>query len=208
MLLRCLVLLISFIAPAWSQSAIDGVQNRYNRLRTLTVQFEESVSYGGRTRRHEAGVLYLQRPGRMRWDYTQPPGKLFLADGNMFYLYSPNSNQVQRIKPRDAADFRAPLAFLLGNLDMRKEFGRLVTRPEPSGTIIESYPRTDNEAYQQVVFTVDPATYAIRRVVITGQDGSITEFSFSREEVNPPLERGLFQFQAPPGAEILETAER
>jgi outer membrane lipoprotein carrier protein len=203
------LILLASTAPAWCQSAIEGVENRYNRLKTLKVEFEESVSYGGRPRRQERGILYLQRPGRMRWDYTAPPGKLFLADGKMFYLYNPNSNQVQQIKPREAADFRAPLAFLLGNLDLRKEFGpRILLRTTSEGLEMTCQPRSEDEAFSQVVFTLDPQTYSIRRIVIAGADGSTTEFRFRGEELNPRLESRLFVFQAPPGAEILEAGAR
>ena len=190
--------------PAWPQSPIDGVQDRYNHLRTLKVSFEEAVSFNGRAQRQEKGTLYLQRPGRMRWDYTDPAGKLFLADGKMFYLYSPNSNQVQRIKPRETNDFRAPLAFLLGELDLRKEFDRILIRPAADGLEMVAQPKSANEAFSQVTFTLDPKSYSIRRVVITGQDGGATEFRFYGEEVNPRLEARLFQFHAPPGAEILD----
>ena len=30
--------------------------------------------------------LTLRKPGRMRWDYQQPPGKLFVSDGKTVYL--------------------------------------------------------------------------------------------------------------------------
>jgi outer membrane lipoprotein carrier protein len=199
-----LALALLLAAPA---SVTQAVEERYNRLRTLKVQFEERVSYGGRTRREERGTLYLLRPGKMRWEYTQPAGKLFVADGRMFYLYSPHSNQVQRIKPREAADWRAPLAFLLGRLEFAREFGSILTRPAAGGSIeLVARARSERDPFTDVTFLVAARTFEIRRVAISGQDGLVTEFAFSGETVNLPLEARLFRFEPPPGAEVVEGA--
>ena len=76
----------------------------------------------GRPRKSESGELTLRKPGRMRWDYTAPAGKLFLSDGKQVYLYTPDSNRVERMPLKESDDMRAPLAFLLGKLDFAKEF--------------------------------------------------------------------------------------
>lgn len=196
------ILCVSWTAAA--QPVTRAIEDHYNRLRTLQVQFEEKVSYGGRLRREERGTLYLLRPGRMRWEYTTPAGKLFVADGKMFYLYSPHSNQVQRIKPKEAADWRAPLAFLLGRLDFSKEFGPVTTRATNDGIELVAPPRSDREPFTQVVFHIAPKTFEIRRILVTGHDGMVTEFGFGAEQANPPLPAKLFRFEPPPGAEVVE----
>lgn len=201
----CVLFLAAGISAA--QSPTRAVEERYNRLRSLKAEFEERVLYSGRVRQEERGTLYLLRPGKMRWEYTQPAGKLFVADGKMFYLYSPNSNQVRRIKPRDAADWRAPLAFLLGRLDFSKEFGPITIRQ--AGDLIElvAQPRSDRDPFSDVVFHVAPRTYEIRRIRVTGRDGVATEFVFRGEQVNPALDTRLFRFAAPPGAEVLDAEQ-
>jgi outer membrane lipoprotein carrier protein len=199
-LTSCLALAASTAA---AQSITRAVEDRYNRLRSLKVQFEERVSYGGRTRRAEQGVLYLLRPGRMRWEYTEPAGKLFVADGKMFHLYSPHSNQVQRLRPRDAADWRAPLAFLLGRLDFSKEFGPITIRPGEERIELIARPRSERDPFTQVLFHVDPKTREIRQVQVTGRDNMVTEFVFRNETTNPPLDAQMFRFEPPAGAEIV-----
>ncbi len=196
---------------AWPQAAAlhevpRAVEKRYNSVRSLTADFEESVSYGGRNRRTESGTLYLLRPRKMRWEYARPAGKLFVSDGKMFYLFSPNSNTVQKIAPRQAQDLRAPLAFLLGRLDFAKEFGKLTLRATTEGVEVTADARSDEEVFARVLFTIAPRTHQIRRIVVSGQDGLLTEFVFSGEVVNPRLDAGLFRFAAPPGAEVVEGA--
>ncbi len=93
---------------------LAGVENRYNKPRTMSFTFEQTYSGGGRMTRSERGELYLQKPGRMRWKYTDPAGKLFVTDGKFAYYYSPSTNQVDKAKPKETDDMRAPLARLGG----------------------------------------------------------------------------------------------
>ena len=91
---------------------LKNVENRYNRAQTLQVLFNESYTGAGQPRRSEAGRLTLRKPGRMRWDYTSPLGKLFVSDGKFLWLYTPANNRVERMRLKEAEDMRAPLAFL------------------------------------------------------------------------------------------------
>ncbi|HEY6987982.1 MAG TPA: outer membrane lipoprotein carrier protein LolA, partial [Bryobacteraceae bacterium] len=109
-------------AGTTANDLIRQVQDRYNKARTLAVHFEESYSIQGHPRPAEAGDLVLKKQGKMRWDYTRPKGKLFISDGKEVYLYTAEENRVEKVPLKDTEDMRAPLAFLLGRLDMKKEF--------------------------------------------------------------------------------------
>ena len=83
----CLVLLVvsvsslSLKAQSDLHALADAVDARYNHLHTLEAQFSETYSGSGVTRT-ESGTLLLKKPGRMRWDYTEPRPKMFLTDGS------------------------------------------------------------------------------------------------------------------------------
>ncbi len=77
---------------------LKGVEARYNRAKTLQVLFTEEYTPPGHSRRTESGTLLLRKPGRMRWNYSQPAGKLFLSDGKMLWLYTPAENRVEKMK--------------------------------------------------------------------------------------------------------------
>ena len=72
----------------------------------------------------------------MRWDYSQPKGKLFISDGKFMWLYTPAGHghpRAEKMKLQESDDMRAPLAFLLGKLNFEKEFRNLQARPEGAG---------------------------------------------------------------------------
>ncbi len=207
--LRLLCLLPLSLAAATADLAplLKAVEARYNHAQTLQVVFHEAYTGTGQPRRTESGTLLLRKPGRMRWDYTSPQGKLFISDGKYLWLYTPSDKQVERMSLKETEDMRAPLAFLLGKLHFDKEFRNIQSKSQPDGsTLITAQPKTDNLPYSQVEFVVGADTQ-IRRVQVTGFDQSVLEFNFEQEKLNPPLEAKLFQFRMPPGAALVENSQ-
>src|SRR5262249_13187197 len=66
---------------------IDGLQNKYARMQGLAADFTQFYAGAdGRTAR-ESGRLKLKRPGKARWEYTDPERKLFISDGKNIFFY-------------------------------------------------------------------------------------------------------------------------
>lgn len=202
-----LILVAAVLAAAAdspTQRLLKAVESRYNRAQTLQVKFAETYSGMGRGARTEAGILYLRKPGRMRWEYTQPAGKLFVSDGKEVYLYLPGQNRVDKMSLKATEDMRAPLAFLLGKLNFGKEFQNIQARTETDGSVVTAEPKSQSLPYSEVQFLVAP-TLEIRKLHIVGQDQSILDFAFEDEKLNLALANSIFQFQPPHGAEIVES---
>lgn len=193
----------AFAGDAPLDGLLKQVEARYNHAKTLQILFQEQYIRPGQIRRVESGVLLLRKPGRMRWDYTEPKGKEFLSDGKFLYLYTPESNRAEKTKMQETADMRAPLAFLLGKLNFPKEFRNIHGKPDGAGVRIDAEPKTDNLPYSHVEFVVTPDA-RIREVKVTAYDKSILDFTFDQEKMDPPLEAKLFQFQLPAGAQLVE----
>ena len=181
---------------------LNGVQTRYNRAKTLKVVFHESYTASGHPRQTESGDLTLRKPGRMRWDYSTPVGKLFLSDGKDVYLYTPEAHRVERMKLKESDDMRAPLAFLLGKLDFQKEFRDFIVSPQSPFWKIAAKAKNDKLPYEHIEMLI-ATDYSIQRLIITGQDKSLLDFQFEKEQVNPAVNDALFKFQMPPGATLV-----
>ncbi len=182
--------------------ACRGVERRYNGARSLSAHFDQKYHAPGRLPRAESGELVLRKPARMRWDYASPVGKTFVSDGKSIWFYSPTEKKVERSPLKASDDLRAPLAFLLGKLDFHREFGDLTLQPNGSDVVIAALPKTGRLPYRRVDFTVSPDNQ-IRRVVVTGQDQSVMDFSFSNEKLNGPVAESAFRFVAPPGIPVV-----
>ena len=189
-------------ADANLDRVLKGVEQRYNRAKTLKVLFNETYSVQGHPRKSESGDLTLRKPGRMRWQYDSPPGKLFLSDGKDVYLYSPEANRVERMRLKESEDMRAPLAFLLGKLDFAKEFRDFALKPIGDNMQITAHAKTDKLPYEYILMLVSP-DFSIHKLVVTGQDKSILIFNFDQERLNPVVDDAQFKFKMPPGATLV-----
>lgn len=185
---------------------ISRVENRYNSARTLKVDFSEQYSIQGRSRPAEQGTLTLRKQGKMRWDYTHPAGKLFISDGKTVFLYTAGDNRVEKVSLKDTADMRAPLAFLLGRLDLKKEFRDFRAESQGGGTLLTADAKDDRAPYERVEMLVKPDG-AISDLRVAGRDGSLLEYRFSDEVLNPQVPESAFHFEIPPGAEVVNAIE-
>lgn len=198
----CLAVLPLQAADPNVTALLKGIEQRYNRAQTLQVQFSESYTVQGRPRKGESGELTLRKPGRMRWDYTNPAGKLFVSDGKDVYLYTPESNRVEKSKLKASDDMRAPMAFLLGKLDFAKDFRDFEVKQEGANYLVVARAKTDKLPYDKVQMLVTP-DHEIQRLVIDGQDQSILTFQFAEEKLNPAVDDAQFKFLMPPGASMV-----
>ncbi len=189
-------------AEADLSALLRGVEQHYNRAKTLQVHFVESYSVQGRARKSESGELTLRKPGRMRWDYSAPSGKLFVSDGKDVYLYTPEAHRVEKTKLKASDDMRTPLAFLLGKLDFAKDFRDFEVKPEGANFLITAKARNDKLPYEKIQMLVTP-DYQIQRLVIDGQDLSLLTFQLDGEKLNPPVDDAVFKFQMPAGATLV-----
>jgi outer membrane lipoprotein carrier protein len=188
--------------PANLSSILKGIEDHYNHAKTLEVHFVESYSVQGRARKSESGDLTLRKPGRMRWDYSSPPGKLFVSDGKDVYLYTPDAHRVEKTQLKASDDMRAPLAFLLGKLDFEKDFRDFELKPDGANSVITAKAKSDKLPYNQIEMLVTPAG-EIQRLVVNGQDQSVLTFEFAGEKLNPPVNDAVFKFQMPAGATLV-----
>ena len=206
-----LVCLLALPPIAFADAGLDrtlkGVEDHYNRAKTLQVLFTEEYTAEGRSRRPESGLLVLRKPGRMRWDYTTPAGKLFISNGKTVYLYSPDAHRVERAPLKASEDMRAPLAFLLGKLDFSREFKDFQMTAEGADMTVTAFANSDKLPYGKVEMLVSPG-FEIHRLVVTGTDQSVLTFTFAGEKVNPKVDDAIFRFHMPAGATLADAEDQ
>ncbi len=191
-------------APSATDRVIAEVQSRYNAARTLQVDFVESYSLLGHPRPPESGTLTLRKQGKMRWDYSRPRGKLFVSDGRTVYLYTAADNRVEKVALKDTEDMRAPLAFLLGRLDLKKEFINFQLKTAQGGSWLIAEAKNERAPYRSIEMLVD-GEGSIKTLKVLGRDESELTYGFTDERINPPVSEEAFRFSIPPGAEVVDS---
>ena len=192
-------------SPSAKDSAHDlaqRVDRHYNQLHSLKAGFTESYEGLG-IKRSESGTLLLLKPGRMKWDYSSPAGKLFLLDGKYAWFYSRGDSQVQRIPARELDDLRSPLRFLLGHTEIEKEMNSLSPASAPNGGFtLTGQPKGQEKRVARLTLTVT-ADGVITAIEVEEADGALTRFTFTGEIDNTPIPPETFRFTAPAGIPVV-----
>ena len=190
-----------------AHAVAQAVDERYNHLHTLQADFTE-IYRGAGMERTESGTLWLKKPGKMRWEYRSPKGKLFLSDGKDAWFYVPGERQVRRTAVKKLDDLRSPLAFLLGKTKLEKELQALSVAPDVAplaagNVVLRGVPKSLADRVNQVLLEITPEQW-IGRIIIEEVDGSVTEYRFSNQKENVAVPDGQFQFAVPDGVEVID----
>lgn len=184
------------------------VDTHYNHLHSLETRYTERYQGMGMDRT-ETGTLTLLKPGRMRWAYDSPLGKVFILDGTNAISYTPGDTEATRFPEKRLDDLRSPLRFLLGHTELEKELTglsvTLVNLNGQTGYTLWGTPVGMEQRVRSLAVTVD-AQGVIRALRIEEMDGAITTFTFSEMHENVPLNDGDFQFIPPPGVVVIDGA--
>lgn len=205
--MKKLVLLLALTFPAAAQTPSAAalakrVDAHYNHLQSLTARFTERYRGMGLDRT-ESGTLTLRKPGRMRWAYNAPSGKLFVLDGKFAISYTPGDAQAQRTPAKQLDDLRSPLRFLLGHTELAKELGNLTLTLVDGGYTLSGTPRGMQQSVQSIALTVDNAGQ-IHAMRIEQADGAITSFAFADIRENVPTADADFTFTPPSGVTVID----
>jgi outer membrane lipoprotein carrier protein len=188
-------------AQAPSDAILHVVDEHYNQLASLRTRYVEHYAGMGMTRT-ESGTLLLKKPGRMRWMYDQPAGKVFVLDGKFAWFYTPGDAQAQRIPAKQMDDLRTPLRFLLGHTELKKELDGISVAPDSGGFHITGVPKGMQNRIKELSLRVT-ASGSITAMRLEELDGAVTEFTFSDGQENVPVKDSDFVFVAPPGVTII-----
>ncbi len=184
-----------------SDALIRKVDDHYNHLKSLRAHYTEHYAGMGMDRT-ESGTLLLKKPGRMRWNYDKPVGKVFVLDGKYAWFYTPGDAQAQRIPAKQLDDLRSPLRFLLGHTQLKKELDQLTVPPEGAGFKISGVPKGMEQRVKLLTLGVTSAG-TIERMRLEEIGGAITEFTFTGIEENVPVKNEDFVFRPPAGVNVV-----
>jgi outer membrane lipoprotein carrier protein len=196
----------------------------YHSSKTLRASFLERYFDNGKEVRSEAGVAYFARPGKMRWEYASPEVNLYVVDGKWAWFYVPEDHTVTRIRAKESADARTPLALLAGEMKVSRVCKSVEAdsgaRPSnPLGVVLRCTLRGSSDgsgtrragresdgpsAGSYALFELNPANGELLRVVVVAPGGVQIEFRFANWEFNPRVEDAKFHFQAPKGVAIVD----
>lgn len=192
-----------------AQVVAARVQTFYDQTRSVEARFEQHYWNRVYARTQSSrGRLLIQRPGRVRFNYDQPRGKVVVSTPSGFVFYEPNEDGSPGQYLRGTSDAASSaLGFLSGTARLDRDFRLSLRAPaagQPANTdALELRPRRSDPNFRRIVLYVDsrPETAGVvRRVAIEDPDGNWNRFDFSGFEFNRELSAATFDYTPPEGA--------
>jgi len=180
------------------QRWLDGTEDLQGSFRQALL----SGAFG--TGIEERGRVWVQRPGRMRWDYLDPEQKIAILDGDKTWLYVREEEQLilgsldehGSLLPTLIAAERPVLELFEADLVVSS-----VGEDEPYR--LELKPRSGAEAFESITVTLRPPEFAIESAEVLDAAGNRMLYRFSKLRRNEGVPDELFHFEAPGGTTIL-----
>lgn len=170
-------------------------------LRTLRAAFhQEMIDSTGAVREVAGGTLAVQKPGRFRWEYRQPSPQLLVSDGRTLWLYDEELEQVTVRKAGETLG-ATPAALLSGRDRATDAFLAADAEPRDGLEWVSLTPRHGDTDFREV--RLGFAGKELRRMELDDRLGQTTRIEFSDVVLNPTLAPGLFDFEPPPGVDVV-----
>jgi outer membrane lipoprotein carrier protein len=184
---------------------VAGLQQWLDGTRDLEGRFAQQLVSGALgAGEEESGWLYIQRPGRMRWDYLDPERKVALVDGDRTWLYLEEEEQLLLGRLDEQGDLLPRL--LAGEGRVTEDFEvSLLKAPDKPGSgpyRLRLVPRGVDPGFEHVVLVLRPPRFAIEAAEVLDAAGNRIVYRFSDLRRNRGLSAGLFQLDPPEGTLI------
>lgn len=155
----------------------------------------------------ERGTVYLLRPGRMRFEYAIPPGKLAIADGQRTWLYLPEERQALVAPAGGRAAVSGMGILLQERIDLVRQFTAAWEEGGAAGgqRWLELTPRSTRAEYRRLLVRADD-DHMIRELAALDPLGGRITYRFSRLRRVERLDPNLFRFVPPRGVFVQQAA--
>jgi outer membrane lipoprotein carrier protein len=200
-------------------AVVTLVQTFYDQTTTLQADFEQ-IRYTRLYDRYDRakGKVVFKKPGKMRWDYAEPNGQVFVSNGKKLLIYQPPEEGEKRgqLIERALDDDQLPSAFsfLTGSGNLEKDFEVRILEHDnekfQNGYVLQLVPRKPTPNYEQLVFYVrtlnDGAKKAgiVQRVLIIDSAGNRNRFDFAKIKFNREVAEKRFNYKPPKGTERVQ----
>jgi outer membrane lipoprotein carrier protein len=195
------ILCPALMGAASSATPAAELEKYLNGLASWTADFEQTIDDGhGNVLRSAAGRLYLQKPGKFRWDYSQPSEQLVLADGKQIWFYDKDLAQAN-VRDMDTSLASTPASLLSGSGSVSTQFDVTAMPPSAGLQWFQLVPKHADTDFQLVRIGFDKGE--LRSMFLADKLNQITQLTFSHSKRNLPLAPDLFSFVPPPGVDVI-----
>ncbi len=196
-----ILFLITFSLPTFGSDAIQRLDKFFAEVKSFNGSFIQTVfDEQGEVVQNAAGDVALNKPGRFRWQYTQPYPQLILADGEYLWIYDEELLQASA-KPIDEALGNAPIMLLTDIRPLNQDFEITEATTRDGLNWVELIPLVQDTEFHRIQIGFDENS--IRKMELHDHFSQKTVIEFADLETNVAFKQDHFTFTVPEGVDVV-----
>ena len=189
---------------ASAADTVDKVQKFYSSVNQVSALFKQTVTYATfGTTKESNGKLWIQKPGKMRWDYSEKKKdvvvvkKSFISNGSYLYMVEHDNKQVVK---KNLQNDLMPVAvsFLYGKGDLKAEFNADLDKSGKFGTkeeiVLKLTPKKPSAQYKSLTLVVATSDFHVTQSIIIDSSDNVNHFRFYSPDFKAAVDARWFEF--------------
>ncbi len=193
-----LLLLSSFNLLAGA--AIDKLRFFHKSVKSFKATFTQTVTDENKQLVQSGkGKVVLLRPGKFRWDYSNPDKQLVISNGKKIWIYDEDLEQVT-IKTLSGAIGQTPARVLSGIGSLDKNFDLIDQGSEKGVFWVKLVPKKKDTQFKSIRLGFSKS---LKVMELKDNIGQLTTITFNDLIVNPTVTASVFTFKIPKGVDVV-----
>ena len=167
------------------RETVARVEDYLNRLKSLRSRFIQVNSFGA----FAEGDLFLERPGRLRFEYDSPHPILMIADGSMLLFYNKKLKQASFVPLS-----KTPLRFLTSRIIKLTESAEITAVDHGKASLSIALKDRSGGFEGSVILVFGDKPLELRRWQIIDEEGVVIEVSLVNPEFGAKVDKTLFDY--------------
>lgn len=201
MIKQLTVFLALLLIAGGAQARIAHLKHFFQDVRTYQAKFTQVVlDETSQPVQQSSGSLWIERPGKFRWDYETPFVQQVIGDGERLWVYDRDLKQasVRRLK---GALADSPAQWLAGRGDLERDFILRELDRRDGLEWVQLLPRKKDSGFTSA--HIGFAQGRLRILELLDGLGQTTRITLHDARENAGIDSARFSFRPSPGVDVI-----
>ena len=196
-----LFLLLSVASAAVQASATQDLHRFFNQVQRYNAKFDQVVLDEALNPIQESsGQMWIERPGKFRWQYASPYEQQIVGDGKQVWVYDIELKQVA-VRRMEGALGATPAMLLAGKGNLEAVFTIKDLGRQGELDWVQMKPKTNDGGFADIRIGFEKGK--IRTLEMIDGFGQTTRVTLKSGQDNGPIGADKFTFKAPKGVDVI-----
>ena len=180
------------------------LSNLLRQIDTMSATVQQLIVESDGALLEESNIqMHVMRPGGFYWETLEPFPELVVTNGAVLWNYQPDLEQVV-IENWDSSRAELAAELLSGRTDsLAEEYETHIEKNvDEDMAVFQLLPLDQNSLYRRISISFDNT--ALLSIHLDSKNGQKTLWQFEKPQINQQLSSDLFNFQIPPGIDIVD----